>query len=481
MPLGIQRLNAHQSHPNDRIIFIKPLPGSDVKYAQDFLSRIAAICKPIMTSSHLSVTTLEEYEPNREFIGRNFNNGEIIQLVLKSRSGHWLSFRSVQMVMMHELAHCLHMNHGRDFWKTRNRYAEELRDLWGKGYTGDGFWGRGKTLVESEGGGHQGGGEEVMPERLCGGTFRTRRGRKRKREGVKAEELTWKEKKERRIEKKFGRNGQTLGGAEEVRVKLEKGQKVKGKPKVAGSSRGRELRAAAALARFGAQIEEEVTKEETKFDGSESGDESDSGEGKPEQEAFDLNGSKLLDSKGRGMVKICEDEDENDIHVKQELDEMHNLGAAVQSQESNRSRRPVARTSVKRKQKQPPVGDACEKNTILDAATAPVDREELPPAPVASTEEARRQITMPSTEREHHTITKPSCSICSMVNEPSSLLCVACSNVLQPRLMPGHWRCDSSTCEESRYINAADCGVCGVCGSRKPGGSDSGQVAVPMP
>ncbi|KAL8739572.1 MAG: hypothetical protein Q9184_008585, partial [Pyrenodesmia sp. 2 TL-2023] len=86
MPLSIQRLNAHQTHPNDRIIFIKPLPGPDSKYAQDFLSRIAAICKPIMTSSHLSVTTLEEYEPNREFIGRNFNNGEIIQLVLKSRS-----------------------------------------------------------------------------------------------------------------------------------------------------------------------------------------------------------------------------------------------------------------------------------------------------------------------------------------------------------------------------------------------------------
>ncbi len=143
------------------------------------------------------------------------------------------------MVMMHELAHCLHMNHGRDFWKTRNLYAEELRGLWRKGYTGDGFWGRGKTLVESEGGGHQEGWEaEVMPERLCGGTFKTRRGTKRKRGGVKVEELlTWKVKKERRIERKFGRNGQPLGGEEEVRVKLEKGQKVKGKPRVAGSSR----------------------------------------------------------------------------------------------------------------------------------------------------------------------------------------------------------------------------------------------------
>ncbi|KAL8909472.1 MAG: hypothetical protein Q9207_000152 [Kuettlingeria erythrocarpa] len=425
MPVGIQRFNAHQTHPNDRIVFIKPLPGPDSKYAQDFLSRIAAICKPIMTSSHLSVTTLEEFEPNREFIGRNFNNGEIIQLVLKSQSGHWLSFRSVQMVMMHELAHCLHMNHGKDFWKTRNLYAEELKGLWWKGYTGDGFWGRGKTLVESEGGGHQDGWEgEVMPERLCGGTFRTRRGRKRKRGGVKVEELTWKEKKERRIERKFGRNGQTLGGEEEARVKLEKGQKVKGKPRVAGSSRGRELRAAAALARFGAQKEEEVTKEETKSDESENGSGSDSEVAKPEQEALDIDGSRLLDSKGRGMVRISEDddEDENDIRVKQEMDEIHDLGAAVQGQAPSRSRGPEAMPSRRSEQTQRAVGDTRQVDTVLDGATKPVDREEFPPAPVHSSEEAKHQTPPPSAETEHHGLIRPSCTICSLTNEPSALL-----------------------------------------------------------
>jgi hypothetical protein len=35
-----------------------------------------------MKKHYLSVTTLEEYEPNPEFIGRNFNNGEVTQLVL---------------------------------------------------------------------------------------------------------------------------------------------------------------------------------------------------------------------------------------------------------------------------------------------------------------------------------------------------------------------------------------------------------------
>jgi hypothetical protein len=55
-----------------------------------------------MKEHHLSVMSLEEYEPNPEFVGRNFNAGEVIQLVLKSRSGRWLPFEYVQMVMMHE-------------------------------------------------------------------------------------------------------------------------------------------------------------------------------------------------------------------------------------------------------------------------------------------------------------------------------------------------------------------------------------------
>ncbi|KAL9598491.1 MAG: hypothetical protein Q9219_004464 [cf. Caloplaca sp. 3 TL-2023] len=358
MPIGIQRLNAHQTHPNDRIVFIKPLPGPTATFAEDFLSRIAAICKPIMSAAHLSVMTLEEYEPNREFVGRNFNAGEVIQLVLKApHTGHWLSFRSVQMVMMHELAHCLHMNHGRDFWKARNQFAGELRELWGKGYTGDGFWGRGKTLL-SERYQHQGGWEnEVMPERLCGGTFRTRRSRKRKRGEVKTEQLTYAERQQRRIKRKFGENGQTLGGEEAARVKLENGKKPKGKPRVAGSARGRELRAAAALARFGNQKEEDVKKEEgLNSYGSESASGSDMEDVKPEQEVLDLNGSKLLDHKGRGMVKVCEDEDQDDVQVKHEMDELNDLATIESYQEQNprRSRESTSRSNEEAGSEQAP-------------------------------------------------------------------------------------------------------------------------------
>lgn len=47
MPLGIQRLNAKKTQPNDRIVFIKPLKGNDEAIAQDFLERIAAQCGTI--------------------------------------------------------------------------------------------------------------------------------------------------------------------------------------------------------------------------------------------------------------------------------------------------------------------------------------------------------------------------------------------------------------------------------------------------
>jgi hypothetical protein len=64
---------------------------------------------PVMREHHVSVMSLEEYEPNREFVGRNFNAGEIIQLVLKSPStGRWLPFNYVQMVMMHEYGLDIH-------------------------------------------------------------------------------------------------------------------------------------------------------------------------------------------------------------------------------------------------------------------------------------------------------------------------------------------------------------------------------------
>ena len=388
-----------------------------------------------MKANHLSITTLEEHEPNREFLGRNFNAGEIIQLVLRApRSGNWLSFRAVQMVMMHELAHCEQMNHGKGFWKVNNRFKGELRELWAKGYTGDGLWGRGQTLLSGEydtGGGNRE--NEIVPERLCGGTFRSRR-RKRRRMGNGGEE-TYAEVKQRRIAKKFGVNGATLGGDEGTRVKLEYGKNVKGKPRVANSARGRELRVAAAAARFGQQKqtqgsegkEERKTKENHEVD-----DESEVEEGQYEEvehgeQATNPDGSQMLDRQGHDMVRICtdRDEDQSDAHVKEEMDELQELN-----------------------------GPPTQQSTL-----------EMPQPETGyqtTSSEAQNAIT---------------CPVCSFSNDTSSSssssspLCTACSHVLHPDKLPGAWRCQSEACSSSssssKYINAADCGVCGVCGDRK--------------
>ncbi|KAK4174975.1 WLM domain-containing protein [Triangularia setosa] len=458
MPLGIQRLNAKKSQPNDRIIFIKPLPGPHESIAQDFLERIAAQCVPIMRQHHLSVTSLEEFSPNREFVGRNFNAGEVIQLVLKTRSGAWLPFNYVQMVMMHELAHNKQMNHSKVFWQVRNQFADELRVLWQRKFTGEGLWGRGALLSTGEWEVNMAEDGEELPEYLCGGTYRSRGGRKRKAR----EKANWKEQKERRILKKFGANGQQLGEDEERKRELEKGKKVKGKPRVAGSSRGRGLRAAAALARFDqARKEEEVKKEEEV--------EADSGSGSEYEEedaslslgpdAVDVDGNKLLDGKGQGMVKVCEDGNPDDQDAQDELRELQSFG-----------RRPA----VKKESGTGPLISGASKPTETKQDN-PAERK--PPTLKGPIEPPRTQLQPPKTKLpapkttpfSAPTLSKTNtCPTCSFDNEPISAICTVCSNVFNPAQVPNSWACTSWTCSGTKYRNAGDAGVCGVCGTRKP-------------
>ncbi|MCJ1473342.1 hypothetical protein MMC13_001993 [Lambiella insularis] len=446
MPIGIERINARRPQPNSRIVFIKPLPGPTAAFAQDFLERVAAICHPIMKAHHLSVMSLEEYEPNPEFIGRNFNAGEIIQLVLKAPySRHWMSFRSVVMVMMHELAHCVQMNHSGAFWKVRNGFAGEMRDLWAKGYSGDGLWGRGKTLLSGEYDTRPGVEMGEMPKSLCGGTFRTARGRKRGRRGgpdEKKKVLSYAERQQKRIAKKFGTNGVALGDDENTRVKLENGKKPKGKPRVAQSARGRELRAAAALARFGQQ------QEDVKAEQDEAGSESDSDYEDIDvkaEDALDLNGAKLLDTKGYGMVKVCEEEDADDVHVKEEMQELQDINSIPEAPKTD-SLSP----------------DRAAESSSNVSSSHDIKQEKPP-------EFTQEQVTIEKGSMvDSIPLLDLACPICSMVSDTSSLLCVACSHVLDIRKMPRHWRCQSSACAGGSYVNAGDCGLCGICGTRRP-------------
>ncbi|KAK4105290.1 WLM-domain-containing protein [Parathielavia hyrcaniae] len=437
MPLGIQRLNAKRSQPNDRIVFIKPLKGPGEEIAQDFLERIAAQCLPIMREHHLSVMSLEEYEPNPEFVGRNFNAGEVIQLVLKARSGHWLPFNYVQMVMMHELAHCKQMNHSRAFWAVRNKYAEQMRDLWSRGFTGEGLWGRGALLATGEFEMDTVAPGEPLPEHLCGGTYRSR-GRKRKPKRT----LTYKEQKERRILKKFGANGIALGEDAEIKQKLEKGKTVKSKPRVAGSARGRELRAAAALARFDQQQKEEVKEEKAVEEGSEtesSDDYEDDLASGPD--AVDIDGKKLLDTQGRGMVKVCEDENPDDQDAQDELRELQSYGTRKPAPPPPKPTAHASRGEVARK--------TSSNKLETNAGKRPTKSESISTkAPWAQNSSV--------------------CPACTFANEPGSATCAMCANTLESAGVLNSWACQSKTCKGTRYRNAGDCGVCGVCGERKP-------------
>ena len=460
-----------------------------------------------MARSHLSVTTLEEHEPNPDFVGRNFNAGEVVQLVLRAPggpgAGRWLSFRSVQMVMAHELAHCVQMNHGGEFWKVRDRFAGELRGLWERGYTGDGLWGRGRTLLSGEY--HTGGRteDEVLPARVCGGTFRSRRGGKRKRGGAGGGERrkeTYAERQQRRIKRKFGVNGVALGGDEETKVKLEKGKKAKGKPRVAGSLRGRELRAAAALARFEEKKEEDGEEEELKgeermLSGSET--ESDYEDTEAVGEAFDVDGSRMRDGKGRGMVKVCEDEDQDDVHVKQEIEELQGLDDVGTDSRPTAARDPTTVDPTKPCRAERAGTDLSQVST--SKYRVPTDRVRMEDIPQYVENDDRqsakntkavkiniRPLLSAKNETPNGTASRTSsppvpapprisdsletiCPICSMSNDPGSLLCIACSHVLDTSKITKHWRCRTDACQGSQYINAADCGRCGICGARKDG------------
>ncbi|KAI4747224.1 WLM-domain-containing protein [Aureobasidium sp. EXF-12298] len=341
--LGFERINERKKRPNALINFIKPLEGPDKTLAQDFLERVAAICYPIMKQNHIVVMALEEYPPNPDFIGRNFNAGEVIQLVLKApHTNQWLPFKHVQMVMMHELAHCKQMNHSRAFWKVRNAYADELKLLWDKAYTGEGLWGKGQSLITGKYMTNHMPDAADIPASLCGGTFRSSGGRKRRRK-EDAPKITYAERQQRRIAKKFGVNGVALGDDEGIRAKLEAGQKggkPAVKPRVAGSKRGRELRAAAALARF-----ENVKKEPVKTEPKTETISDDDYETDSDYEYSTI--ERTMNPEDGNMVRVCENEDSEDKDAQREFDELREIDQATPKLYTHSSTQPPSKGKAK--------------------------------------------------------------------------------------------------------------------------------------
>jgi hypothetical protein len=441
MVLGIERINARQRPPNPYINFLAPLPGASSHISNDYLSRIAAIVYPIMKNNHLSVMTLDEFPPNTEFWGRNFDFGACIQLVLRHPStNRYLPFSFVLGVMIHELAHIKEMNHGPAFWKVRGAFAQEMAELRRKAYTGEGFWSRGRRLTEGDdyAADHplaRGG----LPEQVCGGTYRQRNRRR-----VPKAKPNYQERKRRRIEKKFGARGEKVGGDEEVRRVLEEASGKRpgaSAPRVAGSQRGRELRAAAALKRLEAQ--QEIKGEEEEEDEETESEWEDAEDGK----AVDVGGGKFL-------VPVSREED--GTKEKEDMDqELRDLmvgyascsdGAEIFNGEKDAS---MKKPSASRTE-----GEKCSMSS--SAVTTP-----HPPNVRKESQESSPQPQLTSPEGPKTRI----CSVCSVENAPHAVACEVCMNVLG-QACTNAWRCASKSCPPG-YRNSADVAFCGICGGRR--------------
>jgi hypothetical protein len=455
-----------------------------------------------MKQNHISVMSLEEFPPNNEFLGRNFNAGEVIQLVLKDKQGRWLGFKFVQMVMMHELAHCKQMNHSKFFWQVRNGFAGEMEGLWAKKYVGEGMWGRGKDLVTGSFVQERELAQGDVPEHLCGGTYR-RKGKKRKRggqpqsgeQGDEKPKLTYSERQQKRIAKKFGVHGEgaALGDDELLRGAYESasGKRHAGKPRVANSKRGRELRAQAALARFGTAKSEPVKEEADVKSEPDIKQEPEDSETDSDWDDAEFGGDQSVGESD--MVKVCGDEGEDGDGAHNEMDELRKMSQKAPSDrpEGNSSGPPMEFATV-------PAKPAASKQSITHPTNSHVDSEtesepddaptttapskpttqattDTPQQPTTPTQPTNATEPQPLSTEDALSASKPgTCPICSLVNDPASPTCMACSNVLQPSLMPDHWRCASSACEGSAYINNGDAGRCGLCGAQKPKQSGTG-------
>jgi DNA-dependent metalloprotease WSS1 len=383
------------------------------------------------------------------------------------------------MVMMHELAHNVQMNHGKAFWAERNRFASEMKALWNRGYTGEGFWGSGRSLesLQDHAGSMVDVGEGREVEGLCGGTFRSR-GRKRKRVGTDGEgKLTWREQRDRRVERKFGKNGVALGEDGDARIKLEIGRRgpLGGKPRVAGSKRGRELRAAAALARFEVEKVEERLKDEEEDDGygsgtedAESGADESNGKG-----AVDVNGNRILDSMGFGMVRVCGDEDVDDVNVKKEMEEFETLESQLPRQQkpqpltqepdfSSKTIESPAHTTQIQRSNGPGTAQADRRREALYS----VPQHQSSPTPPSTTTKLTTMASSPSSSST--AVKSTTCPICSTLSNPRQhITCPTCAHVLDKRKDSRAWKCNSQACKGSDYINGGDCGRCGGCGGAR--------------
>ncbi|GAA5827946.1 hypothetical protein JCM5353_007753 [Sporobolomyces roseus] len=297
MPLGHERINAREQDPNDHITFIRALEGyPDHDQALHLLKCLAAQFKPIMKEWGFGVNSLVEYEPNPEFAGRNWNAGEIIEIVLRRRDGSFLPWNFILMVMCHEQAHIKEMNHSWAFQKVNKQIRQALSVLRQQGYTGDGFYSRGRSLNPNYEGNVDALGMHDGPTYTCGGALKKRR--KRRRLPTNGEETNAGPRRERGSAVKLGTTGR------QTRIATKAGGRVTKKGAFVGEGRA-----------LGAKSDEEEVDEDMSTKGRRT-------QSKSARSARELAASARLDAEKRakaaearlnGGIKKDEDEDDDDL------------------------------------------------------------------------------------------------------------------------------------------------------------------------
>ncbi|KAK7033130.1 WLM-domain-containing protein [Favolaschia claudopus] len=260
------RLNERDTNPKwvPYVNFISALDAGDSEgqeQARQFLRALAAQVKPLMKAHGLVVNSLEEYEYNNVFAGRNWNAGETVELVLRRPGGSFAPTAYIMSTLCHELAHIKHMHHGPSFQALWKQFRTEVRALQDKGYFGDGLWSSGKRLQDSAvimGDGIETG---EFPEFLCGGAQKQSRptalGRKRRARRTRRRETVASNKTGRQTAKKRKAGGRVKSefafpghGAILTEGGLDPKAQGAGFRKQAASKRAREERALAAERRL---------------------------------------------------------------------------------------------------------------------------------------------------------------------------------------------------------------------------------------
>ncbi|AEO66079.1 uncharacterized protein THITE_2113901 [Thermothielavioides terrestris NRRL 8126] len=118
--------------------------------ALHLLKRLASLVKPLMRARNWTVGTLAEMYPEDDpgLLGLNINKGEQILVRLRESSDRYQfrPFERLVNTMLHELTHIVFSGHDQWFHAFLDQLHEELDGLMAKGYTGEGFLGRGQRL-----------------------------------------------------------------------------------------------------------------------------------------------------------------------------------------------------------------------------------------------------------------------------------------------------------------------------------------------